>query len=757
VDLSTLERAGHYWGWYTGRLQAAEPFAFAPGAVACHVHSFSAGTLRHRERNWVGPLVERGATVAVGTVYEPLTAGFPTAPLFWERFLAGYPAGEALQLANRFASWMAVYVGDPNAHDMGSAFYLAPFLRALGTRWRFSASSVDQWPKMLSSQLLFGAPLAIPIPDVDRTDFLLVLGANPLASNGSLMTAPDLPGRLRALRERGGRLVVVDPRRSETARIADRHLFLRPGTDALLLFALVHVLFAEGRVDLGRAEGLVDGVERVEALARDFAPERVAEATGVAPEAIRTLARELADAPRAAVYGRMGTCTQAFGALSSWLVDVLNVLTGNLDREGGVMFPWPAHAPADPTPRRRGGLPYGRWRSRVRGLPEFAGELPSSALAEEIDTPGEGRVRGLLTVAGNPVLSTPNGPRLDAAMESLEFRAAIDIYVNETTRHADVILPSVSPLERPNYDAFFYALSVRNHAKWSPAALAKPEDGLESWEVFLELAARLGGATPQVVDDLVLDALLRHAVGGAHTACPGLSADEAKTRLAALRGPERLLDLMLRCGPYGDRFDDAAEGLSLAKLRAAPHGVDLGPLRPRLPEMLGTEDGRIDLAPELLLGDLPRLREACGARAEGGGTKPFLLIGRRQVRSNNSWMHNVPALAKGRDRCTLQLAEDDAARLGLRTGDRARVRSRVGAVEAPVEVTRDLMPGVVSLPHGFGHQAPDARMEVAARKPGVNANALTDEQALDVLSGNAVLNGVPVEVEPLPAPAAAAR
>jgi anaerobic selenocysteine-containing dehydrogenase len=665
----------------------------------------------------------------------------------WEEALDAAAAGLRAVRDAHGADAVATYVGNPNAHDVGATFYLGPLLRALGTRWRFSASSVDQWPKMLSSVLLFGAPLAIPVPDVDRTDFLLVLGANPLASNGSLMTAPDMPGRLRRLRERGGRLVVVDPRRSETAALADRHLFLRPGTDALLLFALIRVLFDEGLVQLGRAADFVGGVDEVEALARDFPPERVAAATGIPAEEIRRLAHELAAAPRAAVYGRMGTCTQAFGALASWLVDVLNTLTGNLDREGGVMFPWPAHAPADPRPGRRGKVPYARWRSRVRGLAEFAGELPAAALAEEIDTPGEGRVRALLTVAGNPVLSTPNGARLDAALAGLEFIVAVDIYRNETTRHADVILPSASPLERANYDAVFYGLAVRNHAKWSPPALAKPEGARASWEIFLELAGRLGGVPAQAVDDLVLDALLRHAVGPG-SACPDLGPEEAKERLAADRGPERLLDLMLRAGRYGDRFQEGSDGLSLARLRAATHGLDLGPLGPRLPEMLATADGRVDLAPELLVGDVPRLRAALDASVDPA--RPFLLIGRRQVRSNNSWMHNVPALAKGRDRCTLRVAGDDAARLGLRTGDRARVRSRVGAVEAPVEVSDEMMPGVVSLPHGFGHDAEGAALAVAARKPGVNANVLTDEQDLDVLSGNAVLNGVPVAVERVP-------
>ncbi len=643
------------------------------------------------------------------------------------------------------ADAIATYLGNPNAHDFGATLFGATFQRALGTRWRFSASSVDQLPKMVSACAMFGAPLRIPVPDVDRTDFLLVLGANPLASNGSLMTAPDMPGRLRRLRERGGRLVVVDPRRSETARVADEHLFLRPGTDAFLLFALVHVLFEEERVALGRLAEFTHGLERVRELAREFPPEAVAPLTGITAERIRTLARELADAPRAACYGRIGTTTQEFGTLASWLVDVLNVLTGNLDRPGGAMFPNAAHGPADPRPRKRGRIPYARWRSRVRGLPEFAGELPVAALADEILEAGESPVRALVTVAGNPVLSTPNGGRLARALESLEFVACVDIYLNETTRFADVILPTTTPLERNNYPLVFHQLAVRNGAKWSPAAFPKPPDAKHPWEVLLEIAGRVNGTTAEVAEEMTLDALLRTTVGSPGTACPALSAEEARKRLAPLRGPERLLDLMLRAGPHGDRFDDAADGLSLAKLAAARHGLDLGPLAPCLPEVLATESGGIELAPELLVADVARLRAALAKRRAGNG---LVLIGRRQLRSNNSWMHNVHALAKGRERCTLLVHPADAGRLGLAAGGRARVCSRVGELVAPVEVTDEMMPGVVSLPHGFGHDAVGTRMRVAQRKPGVNSNLLTDELGIDALSGNAVLNGIPVEVAP---------
>ena len=621
---------------------------------------------------------------------------------------------------------IATFLGNPNAHDLGSILYGPAFQRSLGTRWRFSATSVDQLPRTVANSQLFGAPGLFAIPDVDHTDYFLVLGANPLVSNGSIMTAPDMPGRLRALRARGGKLVVVDPRRSETARAADRHLFIRPGADALFLFALVHVLVAEDLVRLGRLADFTRGLDEVRALAGPFSPEAVAPATGIAPDAARAVARELAAAGRAAVYGRVGTCTQAFGTLASWLVDVLNVLTGNLDRPGGALFPRGAATPRDERPRRRGTYPMGRWRTRVRGLPEFAGELPVAALAEEIDTPGEGRVRALVSVAGNPVLSTPNGARLARALAGLEFMVSVDIYRNETTRFAHLILPPASLLERSTYDLVFDGLSVRNAARYSPPVFEPPQGARQQWEILLELAARMSGTTAAALDDLMAGGLSR---------ATGCEPDPALPR-----GPERLLDQMLRGGPYG---------LSLEKLRAEPHGIDLGPLRGgRLPAVLATESGCIELAPPRIVADVARLRTRL---AEGRGADGLVLVGRRTMRSNNSWMHNVHALAKGPDRCTLLVHPDDAAHLGLRHRGRARVRSRVGEVSVPVAVSDEMMPGVVSLPHGHGHDAPGARLGVAARQPGVNSNLLTDEEEVDALSGNAVLNGIPVEVAPAPA------
>ncbi len=641
------------------------------------------------------------------------------------------------------ADAIATYLGNPTVHDLGATVYVPAFLRSIGTRWRFSATSVDQLPKMVSSCLLFGSPGTFAVPDIDHTQYFLVLGANPLASNGSLMTAPDMPGRLADLRARGGKLVVVDPRRSETAEIADRHLFIKPGGDAFFLLALVHVLFAESLVKPGRLAEITEGIETVRALSRDFTPERVAAATGIAPDAVRSVAREFAAAPRAVCYGRIGTCTQEFGTLASWLVDVVNVLTGNLDRTGGAMFPRPATGPADERARRRSKIPYARWQSRVRGLPEFAGELPVAALAEELETPGDQRPRALVTLAGNPVLSTPNGDRLARSLAKLDFMVSIDLYRNETTRFAHVILPPTSLLERTSYDLAFQSLSVRNVAHWSNAAFESPPGSMPQWRFLCEIAGRLNGITAEAVDEMVLGQLLERTVGTAGTACPRISVEEARKRLGDEPGPERLLDLMFRAGPYGDRFDDDASGLSLAKLRAEPHGLDFGPLKPRLPEFLSTASGHIELAPAMLVEDVARLRATQGERSR---PERMVLIGRRHIRSNNSWMHNVAALAKGRDRCTLLVSPTDATRLGLADGGRARVRSRVGEVTAPVVVSDEMMPGVVSLPHGFGHAGDGVELRVARTHAGVNSNLLADETLLDTLSGNAVLNGIPVEV-----------
>lgn len=642
----------------------------------------------------------------------------------------------------------AVYVGNPNAHNLAGLLYNRALLRALGSTNVFSASTVDQRPKEISAALMFGGGLNIPVPDVDRTDFLFMLGANPYASNGSLATAPDWPGRLERLVERGGSLVVVDPRRSRTAETATEWVAIRPGADAYLLMAMVQVITSEGLSDLGGLADLVTGLDEVIEVARPFTPELVADACGIAADDIRRLARSLATAPTACVYGRIGTTTAEFGTLASWLVDVLNVLTGNLDRPGGAMFTTAAAGASN----TRGKPRYGRETrlhrrtSRVRGLPETMGELPVVALAEEIDTPGPGQVRAMLTVAGNPVLSTPNSGRLDAALASLDFMVSVDIYVNETTRHADVILPAPSALQKSHYDVALLQLALHDVANYSEPILPLEEGQLDEWQVLARLALVLQGAgasaDPAIVDDLMITSMVQGSVADETSPVFGRQVDEVLEALGPRTGPERILDFLLRTGPYGDGFGRDPEGLTLDVLLANPHGVDLGALKPRLPDVLRTPDGMIALAPEILLADVARLHEGLDGRRD----HPFVLIGRRHVRSNNSWMHNVNVLVKGKPRCTMHVHPDDAAALGLSDGDPAIVRSRVGEVRVPVEVTDAIRPGVVSIPHGWGHDLEGSRMSVAQEHAGVNSNILADDRLFDPISGNAVLNGIPVDV-----------
>ena len=622
-------------------------------------------------------------------------------PVSWDEALA--EAADRITAIQRTHGRNAVgmYVGNPAVHGHGAILGIPLLSKALGGRSRFSATSVDQLPQMLAALEMFGHQLLFPVPDVDRTGFLLVLGANPIASNGSLMTAPGIAHRLSALRARGGRLVVVDPRRTETAAVADRHVAVRPGGDAALLLGILHVLFAERLDRPGRLADFTDGLDRLREIAARHAPERVAARAGVAPEAIRSLAREFAASPTAVCYGRVGISTQEFGGIASWLVNALNLVTGNLDRAGGAMFTTPA-ADVVALNARLGSLgSFGRFRSRVRGLPEFGGELPVATLAEEIETPGDGRIRGLITFAGNPVLSAPNGRRLDRALAGLEFQVAIDLYRNETTRHAHLILPPTFGLERDHYDLVFNGVAVRNVARYVKAVVAPPPGVRDDWDILLGLAFAL-----------------RARGGGGRRRNLGTT-----LRVARALGPRRILGLLLRFGPHP---------LSIGTLERAPHGVDLGPLQPRLPGRLFTPDRRIRLVPQVFEEDLARLDAALDA-VPVARSGDLLLIGRRRLRSNNSWMHNVARLVKGPVACTLMVHPEDAAARGLAPGGEARVRSRVGEIRVPVEVTEEVGRGVVCLPHGWGH---------------ASFNDLADDGRVDALCGNADFSGVPVTVEP---------
>ncbi|MEU5636283.1 molybdopterin oxidoreductase family protein [Streptomyces rishiriensis] len=669
----------------------------------------------------------------------------------WEEAFDAVAAGIRPVVERYGANSVGVVLGNPNVHTMAGALYPAVLVAGLGTRSLFTASTVDQMPKHVSSGLLFGDAGAIPVPDLDHTDHLLLIGANPLESNGSLCTAADFPGKLKALKARGGALTVIDPRRTRTAKLADRHIPIRPGTDALLLAAMTHVLFEESLVALGELIPHVEGLGELAEAVREFTPEAVAGACDVEAALIRTLARELAAAPTAAVYGRIGSCTVPYGTLASWLVDVLNILTGNLDRPGGALFP---QAATDRTPRPAGpghGFQLARWHSRVSRHPEAKGELPLSALAEEIDTATEEGepIRALVAVAANPVLSAPDGDRLDKALDALDFMVSVDPYLNETSRHADVVLPPPPPSQSPHHDFAFNTLAVRNQVRYTRPAVPLEPGRMAETEILARLtlaATGMHGADPGAVDDLVVGQTLGKAVKDPHSPVHGRDPHELAAQLAGDTGPERRLDMMLRLGPYGDGFGARPDGLGLTRLLAAPHGIDLGPLRPRLPQPLKTRSGRIELLPQPIADDLPRLREGMRQRTDG-----LVLVGRRHLRSNNSWMHNVPALTGGTNRCTLHIHPEDAERLGVRDGAPVRVKGAGGEVTAPAEVTDGVRPGVVSLPHGWGHDRPGTRLSHAAADPGVNVNQLLDGSLLDPLSGNAVLNGVPVELAAVPA------
>ena len=622
------------------------------------------------------------------------------------------------------ANAVAVYQGNPSIHNWGNVTHGPMFFGQLKTRHRFSATSVDQLPHHVAALWLYGHQMRIPIPDIDRTRFLLVLGGNPLASNGSLMTVPDVRHRLKALRERGGRLVVIDPRRTETAAVADAHHFITPGTDAAWLLSLIHTLFDEALVRPGHLAPLLDQLDALRAAVAPFSAEATAPLTGIEAATTRALAREMAQADGAACYGRMGVSTQAHGVVCQWAIQVINLLTGNVDREGGTLLASPAIDLIQLGLMGPGH--HDAWRSRVRGAPEFGGELPVSVMAEEMLTPGQGQIRALVTSCGNPVLSTPNGRQLDQALQGLDFMVSIDFYLNETTRHAHVILPPTCFVEHDHYDLLFWHLSVRNATRYSPAVVQRAPGTLHDWEIYAELARRY--------------ARRAWALDGSSTSgrIKGLL---TRGLLGRLR-PDQLLALGLRRSRYPVRMKD---------LRAHPEGIDLGPLKPSLADALARRQRRIALLPQPIARELPVLAgwvatETARLAADGAGATGLRLIGRRDVRSNNSWMHNSARLVSGKPRCVLWIHPTDAQARALSEGQTVQVISRVGQVCVPVHITEDIKPGVVSLPHGWGHDRQGVGLRVASAHAGASLNDLTDDRLTDGLSGNAAFSAVPVEV-----------
>lgn len=687
-------------------------------------------------------------------------------PVSWETAYAEIEQRFKQIRRDHGANALGVYAGNPTAHSTGALLFLPNLIRAIGGRNRFSATSVDQLPHMLASYRMFGNQALFTIPDLDRCEYLLVLGANPGASNGSLMSAGDPNGRIKAIRTRGGQVVVVDPRRTETAEKADRHVFIRPGSDAWLVAALLQVIFAERLARPRHLADMLDGLDALKAAVADITPAVAARRTGIKADDIRRIAREFAASAHACAYSRMGTSTQQGGQVTTWLVTCLNVITGNLDHEGGMMFTRPAIdlVALSATSRSLQGS-FGRFKSRVRGLPEFGGELPVAALAEEILTPGEGRIRGLLTHAGNPVLSTPNGRQLEQAISQLECYVAIDFYRNETTRHAHFILPPTGPLERPYYDLVFNALAVRNVAKYSPPLFARRDDERHDWQILLELTLRLSTepgperwqarASQRLVEKLglegVLDILLRVGPYGQQPAwlkrAITLLTDNKLTAPLFLQVQHWLQQQVSRRGHLDQvlagfgPLSAHARGLSLKMLRQHPHGLDLGPLKRVMPERLFTPGKRIQLSPPAFVGALAELMASpVGAAPKGPGRK-LLVIGRRDVRSNNSWMHNSHRLVKGKGRCTVIMHPEDAEALAVKDGEQLSLRSRVGEIRLPVQISDAMMPGVVSVPHGWGHDRKGIRLGIASAHAGSSLNDLTDEQELDPVNGVAVLNG----------------
>ena len=670
----------------------------------------------------------------------------------WDEAWAAVDAGLNGVISKHGRESIGSYLGNPGAHGLSSLTFNGVLLKSIGSRQIYSASTVDQIPKQVASGYLFGSPSTVAVPDLDRTQYLLILGANPYDSNGSLCTAPDFPGRLEAIQARAGKVVVVDPRKSKTAQHADEWIAIRPGTDALFLAAIANTLATDGLEVMDQRLGsFLSGVDEVVHSLQPFTPEFVAETTGIDAQTIRRIARELRDASSSAVYGRIGTTTTAFGTTASWLVDVVNIFTGNLDRVGGAMFPLPVAGSANTRGAGGSGKGFrtGRGHSRVSKYPEVLGEYPASAMAEEISTPGEGQIRAMVVVGGNPILSTPNGERLAKSFADLEFMVSVDIYLNETSKFADVILPVPSSLQRSHYDLALLTFAVRNVANYSKPVLPRLANEPDEWEVLAKIAAIVSGlgveTLPSTIDDLTILKLVEGATKDSSSNIFGRDSEAliSELSIAGRRGPDRILDFLLRTGPFGDGFGAVPDGLTLDKLIASPHGIDFGALEPRLPNVLRTQSGKIELAARQVVDDLTRLEVFCQEKID---TTQLTLVGRRDLRSNNSWLHNIEVLVKGKVRCTLQMHPNDATRLGIMQGSSVRIKSRVGSVDAPVEITDLIRPGVVSLPHGWGHSMPGTNTKVASSRAGVNSNVLTDEQRLDPLSGTSVLNGIPVSV-----------
>ena len=599
---------------------------------------------------------------------------------------------------------VATYQGNPNVHNVGSMLYGGPFLKSLKTKQKYSATSADQLPHHIASLKMFGHQMLIPIPDIERTDYLLILGANPGASNGSLLTAPGFPKKIKSIQKRGGKVINIDPRFTETSKISSQHLYINPGKDALFLLSLLHVIFDQGIEEKTHLSNHLKGLEEIKEIVKEYSPKKTALLIGIDSLEIQKIAKDFMNSKTAVCYGRMGVSTQEYGGICQWLINVLNIVTNNMDKVGGAMFTKPAIDLVYMTGIQGKVGNFDRYRSRVHNLPEYSGELPVATLADEILTEGEGQIKMFICTAGNPVLSAPNGKKLEKALEKLDFMVSIDIYLNETSKYANIILPTTNGLETLHYDLVFHQLAIRNTAKLSEVLFEKDENQKHDWQILNELTERI---------------------------------TEKKNSLT----PEMMLDNMFQYSPYKEA------NLSVNKLKENPNGIDLGSLQPLLIKRIFTVDKKINVSPKIFIDDLKRLnKELCKDTKEEETKYPFALIGRRHLRNNNSWMHNSKLLMKGKNRCTVLMSSKDANNLSITDHQKIKIISNVGSIELPVEISDEMKEGVLSIPHGFGHNRNGTKIKLAEENAGESINDLTDDNKIDKLTGNANFSGTRVKV-----------
>lgn len=647
----------------------------------------------------------------------------------WDEALTDIATRLSAVLREHGSGAVGWYMGNPAAFSYSHLVGVIAFIKGIGRHSHyFTASSQDTSSRLLASQFLYGSPLSVPIPDLNRTDLLVMMGANPLVSHGSFLTAPRIKDRLRDITGRGGRVVVIDPRRTETAAEYD-WLGIVPDTDAYLLLSLLQVLFAENIADRPSIESQAHGLDWLRAQAARFTPEVTAATTGIRPDDVRALARTLAETPRAAVYGRFGTCVGRNGTLTTYLIDAVNLVAGNLDTAGGSVFN-PLRIPGQRWAMLLMGAmlrrAYRRKRTRIGGFGSVIGAEPAALMAKEIAVPGPRQIRALFVSAGNPVLSVPNGDELEAATEKLDLMVGLDFYLTETAAHCDYLLPVTTMYERDDFALTFQQFQATPFRQATEAVVAPPGEARSEWAIIDDLMHRMSARTPVFAVLGLIRRLLRSI---------GRQLD-----------PRPIADLIIRISEGGDRFGLRRTGLTFRRLTGDhPHGVVLGPhIRTRvLREVLAYADRRVHLRHDEIATEIATLSEH-----EDSDRYPLRLIGMREPRSENSWMHNSPLLRRGNNREHRALMHsDDAAELGIADRDVVQVTSMTGQIELPVELTADIVRGAVAIPHGYGHKG-TGRWQVANRAGGANVNLLmsSEPEHIEALAGMSQLTGVPISV-----------